>query len=92
MEVHEGLERAISACVANKVDLISLSYGEREFPQFGRFSELLAAMVRDHGICYVTSAGNDGPTFHTSAQPSPSSGPFFRVGAILTPALRFVCV
>lgn len=85
--VHEGLERAISVCVANKVDLISLSYGEQEFSRFGRFSDLLARMVRDYGIVYVTSAGNDGPCYHTSAQPSPSFGPFFRVGAILTPDL-----
>ena len=55
----------MKACVDHKVDIISLSYGEQEFGVHGNFNQHVSKLIQDHGIIFVTSAGNDGPCYHT---------------------------
>lgn len=86
-ETHVSLERAVKLCVEYKVDILSLSFGEADFKVDGRFSQHLTEMIREHGILFVTSAGNDGPCYHTGAHPGPSAAPYFNVAAALTPEI-----
>jgi len=86
METGMGLARAFAHCVKAKVDLINLSFGEGASPAaVGRVVELAQRVVQQHGIIFVTSAGNDGPGLSTMGAPATGSDSFVCVGAHVSP-------
>eukprot|EP00929_Paragymnodinium_shiwhaense_P110790 TRINITY_DN7800_c0_g1_i1.p1 TRINITY_DN7800_c0_g1~~TRINITY_DN7800_c0_g1_i1.p1 ORF type:complete len:1265 (+),score=358.68 TRINITY_DN7800_c0_g1_i1:256-4050(+) len=86
METGTGLARAFAHCTKANVDLINLSFGEPSSPAgTGRLAELIKKVVVQHGIIFVTSAGNSGPALSTVGSPGDSSDIFITVGAHVSP-------
>jgi len=74
-------------CVENKIDLINLSFGEAASPAAkGRLIELANKAVAQHGVIFVTSAGNSGPALSTVGAPGNGSDLYITVGAHVSPA------
>jgi tripeptidyl-peptidase-2 len=90
METGTGLARAFAHCVKANVDLINLSFGEPSSPAgSGRLIELIKKVVVQHGIIFVTSAGNSGPALSTIGSPGDGSDTFITVGAhVSAPAME----
>jgi tripeptidyl-peptidase-2 len=87
METGTGLCRAFAHCIQSKVDLINLSYGEAASPAAtGRIIEMATKAVTQHGIIFVTSAGNSGPALSTIGAPGNGSDTYITVGAHVSPA------
>lgn len=85
METGTGLARAFAHCVKSKVDLINLSFGESSSPAtVGRVIEVARRTVEQHGITFVTSAGNSGPGLSTIGCPGNGSDTFITVGAYVS--------
>ena len=75
METGTGMARAAIACIENKCDLINMSFGEPSGlvgVQNGRITTLYKSLVQDHGVIFVTSAGNAGPALSTVGAPASS--------------------
>jgi len=69
------------------VDLINLSFGESSSPATcGRIIELAKRVVLQHGITFVTSAGNEGPGLSTVGSPGNGADTFITIGAHVSPA------
>lgn len=83
-----GTERGIIACIELGVDVMNMSYGGgTAFPNQGRINDLLREAVHDHGIVFVSSAGNSGPALTTVGSPGGTSDWAIGVGATVTPAM-----
>ena len=66
METGVGLTRALISVLLNKCDVINMSYGEfAGLHDVGRFIELSKELVDEHGVVFVSSAGNEGPALTT---------------------------
>eukprot|EP00931_Biecheleriopsis_adriatica_P051346 TRINITY_DN29771_c0_g1_i1.p1 TRINITY_DN29771_c0_g1~~TRINITY_DN29771_c0_g1_i1.p1 ORF type:complete len:1260 (+),score=292.17 TRINITY_DN29771_c0_g1_i1:143-3781(+) len=86
METGTGLARGFAHCIRAKVDLVNLSFGEGSSPAtVGRVVELAKRAVGQHGITFVTSAGNDGPGLSTIGAPGNGSDIFVTIGAHVSP-------
>lgn len=86
METGMGMGRAFAHCMKSKVNLINMSFGEAGSPAgAGRLLELIKRAVSQHGIIFVTSAGNDGPALSTLGAPGNGSDTFVTIGAHVSP-------
>ncbi|WFD36301.1 tripeptidyl-peptidase II [Malassezia cuniculi] len=84
MEQGQALLRAAQALVDTKCDVANMSYGEDGafgVEDKGAFASALHKLVRDHGICFVSSAGNNGPALTTVGQPGGTTSGVLSVGA-----------
>lgn len=65
-----GEVRGLIACLQNGVDVINMSYGGgTAYPNEGDVIEHYAEFVYEHGIVFVSSAGNSGPNLSTVGSP-----------------------
>lgn len=88
METESGLTRGIIAAVEQRCDLINMSYGEpSRTPQQGLIPDLLSQAVEQHGLIFVSSAGNAGPALSTVGAPGGTLSSAIGVGAYVTPSL-----
>ena len=85
-ETHASVERLVRVCIEHEVDIISMSFGEAAFGIESNFGRLMTQAIRDHGIIFLVSAGNDGPCHNTGGHPYVPF-PHFQVGAAITPDL-----
>jgi tripeptidyl-peptidase-2 len=96
METGQSLSRAFAAVAAlsgseHAVDLINLSYGEAtQRPNHGRLIELAEALVRDHGVIFVSSAGNSGPGLSSVTAPGATASALIGIGAYVTKGMKQV--
>lgn len=84
MEQGQALLRAAQALVDTKCDVANMSYGEDGafgVEDKGAFAAALHRLVRDHGVCFVSSAGNNGPALTTVGQPGGTTSGVLSVGA-----------
>lgn len=87
-EMGTGLVRALNAVVEMKCDLINMSYGEpTTSPNYGRFIRLAEEVVNKHGVIFVSSAGNSGPSLTTVGAPGGTSSCILSIGAFVTPSM-----
>ena len=88
METMTAMERALTAVVRHKCDLINMSYGEpTTLPDKGRITELIHHTVREDNVIFVASAGNAGPALYTVGSPGGTTGPALGIGAYISPAM-----
>lgn len=88
METMTAMERALSAVVQHKCDLINMSYGEpTTLPDEGRISDLIHHTVRENNVIFVASAGNAGPALYTVGAPGGTTGPVLGIGAYISPGM-----
>ncbi len=88
METGSALTRALIEAVKHKCDVINLSYGEGcALPNTGRFVELAEELVHKHHICFLSSAGNNGPALTTVGAPGGTSDAILGVAAYVSPAM-----
>jgi len=88
METGPALERGVIAALRHRIDIINMSYGEPvEAPNQGRLIERISQLVEEHGVLFVSSAGNDGPALTTLGAPGGTASAVLGVGAYLSPAM-----
>ncbi|KAL4400900.1 serine-type endopeptidase [Malassezia pachydermatis] len=84
METGQALLRAAQALIDTKCDVANMSYGEDggfTLEDKGAFAEALQRVIRDHHVCFVSSAGNNGPALTTVGQPGGTTSGVLSVGA-----------
>ncbi len=83
-----GEERGLVAVLRNKCQLINMSYGgPTPTPNRTRMEKLYAEVVNEHGVIFVSSAGNEGPALSTVVAPGGTSSAIFGVGAYVSPEM-----
>jgi len=86
METSSAIIRALGKCVDLGVDIINMSYGEAtSLPDGGRVAQLCRELVERHGVIFVSSAGNAGPSLSTVGAPGSTSDVMIGVGAYVEP-------
>ncbi|KAF0698014.1 Aste57867_11345 [Aphanomyces stellatus] len=87
-ETGVGICRGILAVLANKCDIVNMSFGEHAArPNYGRPVEMIQELVEKHGVLFVASVGNDGPALGTIKSPGGLSSCILGVGAYVSPAM-----
>lgn len=85
METGTGLVRGLIAAKESGCHIINMSYGEpTSIPNSGRFSNLVKKLINEHGIIFVSSAGNAGPCSSTVGAPAATTPGLISVGAHVT--------
>jgi tripeptidyl-peptidase-2 len=88
METGVGLVRALTEAVNRGCHVINMSFGEAAaWDDTGRIVELAAEIVREHNICFIGSAGNNGPAISTVGAPCGTSSAIISVGAFADQSL-----
>eukprot|EP00899_Mesostigma_viride_P019360 jgi/Mesvir1/27425/Mv25036-RA.1 len=88
LETGTGIVRGLIACLENDCDLINMSFGEPiSHPDTGRVIELCNELVDNHGVVFVSSAGNSGPALSTVGAPGGTSSSIIGIGAYVSPTL-----
>lgn len=88
METGPGLLRGVIAAAEAGCDLVNMSYGEKtSSPNYGRFVEAAQALVKKHGMIFVSSAGNAGPCLTTVGSPGGNEEYMIGVGAFVLPSM-----
>jgi tripeptidyl-peptidase-2 len=91
METGISVIRGLSAVLKNKCDLINMSFGEDvHMADVGLFSALANAVVRKHGVVFVSSAGNQGPALSTVSAPGGTTYSLISVGAFVSKSMMDV--
>lgn len=96
METGQSLSRAFAAVTAlsdtkHAIDIINLSYGEpTQRPNHGRLIEMAEVLVRDHGVIFVSSAGNSGPGLSSVTAPGATASALIGIGAYVTKGMKQV--
>ncbi|MGP1272112.1 MAG: S8 family serine peptidase [Phycisphaerales bacterium] len=85
--VNTGFTRGVVAVLENDADLINMSYGGPSAFQDTRYriDQLATELVHDHGVVFVSSAGNSGPALSTVGGPGGTTSAIIGVGASITP-------
>lgn len=84
MEQGQALLRAAQALIDTRCDVANMSYGEDGafgVENKGAFAEALRRVIREHDVCFVSSAGNNGPALTTVGQPGGTTNGVLSVGA-----------
>lgn len=84
MEQGQALLRAAQALIDTRCDVANMSYGEDGAflcEDKGAFALALQRVIREHGVCFVSSAGNNGPALTTVGQPGGTTSGVLSVGA-----------
>lgn len=85
METTSAIVRGLATVLQNDCDLINMSYGEpTTMPDAGRLNELISEVVNEHGVIFVSSAGNAGPALSTVGSPGGTTSAIFGVGAYVS--------
>jgi len=88
METAASIIRSLNACVELGVDVINMSFGEpTTLPEMGRIAELARELVENHGVVFVSSAGNAGPALSTLGAPGATTSSLIGVGAYVEPEM-----
>ena len=83
-----GEERGIAAVLRSGCQLINMSYGgPTPTPDRTRMERLYTELVNEHGVIFVSSAGNEGPALSTVGAPGGTSSALFGVGAYVSPRM-----
>ncbi|WP_437227212.1 S8 family serine peptidase [Planctomicrobium sp. SH661] len=91
METGTALMRALQATVEHRCDLINMSYGEpTSAPNQGALIDAFNEIVREKGVIFVASAGNDGPGISTVGAPGGTTSALIGVGAYVSPEMMEV--
>lgn len=84
MEQGQALLRAAQALIDTRCDVANMSYGEDGafgVEDKGAFANALKRVIREHDVCFVSSAGNNGPALTTVGQPGGTTSGVLSVGA-----------
>ncbi|WFD19469.1 tripeptidyl-peptidase II [Malassezia caprae] len=87
MEQGQALLRAAQALIDTRCDVANMSYGEDGAffcEDKGAFAHALQRVIREHGVCFVSSAGNNGPALTTVGQPGGTTSGVLSVGAYVS--------
>lgn len=87
MEQGQALLRAAQAMLDTRCDVANMSFGEDgalHVEDKGAFAAALHTVIREHDVCFVSSAGNDGPALSTVGQPGGTTSGVLSVGAYVT--------
>jgi tripeptidyl-peptidase-2 len=83
-----GEIRGLAAVLRSDCKVINMSYGGAS-PQAdrGRTAALYSEIVNEHGVVFVSSAGNSGPALSTVGAPGGTTSAILGVGATVTPSM-----
>ena len=88
MEQGQALLRAAQAILDTRCDVANMSFGEDGgfgVEDKGAFARVLRDLViRERGVCFVSSAGNNGPALTTVGQPGGTTSGVLSAGAYVT--------
>ncbi|WFC97777.1 tripeptidyl-peptidase II [Malassezia yamatoensis] len=87
MEQGQALLRAAQAIIDTRCDVANMSFGEDGalgVENRGAFTQALRTIIDQHDVCFVSSAGNDGPALSTVGQPGGTTSGVLSVGAYVT--------
>lgn len=87
MEQGQALLRAAQAMIDTRCDVANMSFGEDGalgVENRGAFAAALRTAIEEHDVCFVSSAGNDGPALSTVGQPGGTTSGVLSVGAYVT--------
>ena len=88
METGIALARATKVIKEWKCDLVNMSYGEHTvLYDEGFFVAQMDELVKNHGVIFVSSAGNGGPALSTLGAPGGTSTYCIGVGAYVTQSM-----
>ncbi|MES1913521.1 MAG: hypothetical protein MHM6MM_005712, partial [Cercozoa sp. M6MM] len=88
METVQALSRAMRVAVEMQVDVINLSYGESmAIHSSGFLRDQVRQLSQQHGVLFVSSAGNSGPLLSTIGAPAATCPEMMSIGAFVTPAM-----
>lgn len=83
-----GTSRGLIASHQLGCHLINMSYGGADAdPNRSAQARLISEFVQEHGIIFVSSAGNNGPAISTVGSPGGTTSAVFGIGAYVTPAM-----
>ena len=88
METGVGMVRALTEAVKRGCHVINMSYGEAAaWDNEGVIVSLAQEIVHKHKICFVGSAGNNGPAISTVGAPCGTSSAIISVGAYVAQSI-----
>ena len=88
METGVGLMRALIEAVKRGCHVINMSYGEASsWDNVGAIVKLAEKVVTEHGVCFIGSAGNNGPCLSTVGAPCGTSSSIISIGAFSVQSL-----
>ena len=84
--VGTGPIRGLVSVLENECDLINMSYGGAS-PSVneGRIIELYGEIVNEHGVVFVSTAGNNGPALSSVGSPGGTTAALIGAGAYVSP-------